>query len=159
MKSSPLAFFFTVSNYGVWLPGDARGWIEYKRGWQLPDPVRELEAKALMTETSVILNETCRNLVEAQIAETCDFRNWTLHATNCRSNHMHFLITAYEVAPKTIRSTVKAWCTRRLKAAIDPLRENWWAERGSIRWIFTEECLERVILYILVGQDRRPATQ
>ena len=156
MKSNPLAFFFTVSNYGVWLPGDSRGWIEYKHGWQLPDPIRELEAKARMTETSVILNETSRNLVEAQIAETCKFRNWILHAANCRSNHMHFVISKYQVAPKIIRSTVKAWCTRRLKEKIDDSRENWWAERGSIRWIFTEESLERVILYVLQGQDRKP---
>jgi len=156
VKSDPLAFFFTVSNYGVWLPGDSRGWIEYKHGWQLPDPIRELEAKTLMTETSVILNETSRDLVEAQIAETCKFRNWTLRAANCRSNHMHFVISTHQVAPKIIRSTVKAWCTRRLKENIDHTRENWWAERGSIRWIFTEESLERVILYVLQGQDRKP---
>jgi REP element-mobilizing transposase RayT len=158
VKSNPLAFFFTVSNYGVWLPGDTRGWIENKHGWQLPDPIGEIEAKALMTEKSVILNETSRDLVEAQIAETCAFRNWILHAANCRSNHMHFVISAYQVAPKIIRSTVKAWCTRRLKEKIDPLRENWWAERGSIRWVFTEESLEQVIQYVLVGQDRKPPT-
>ena len=158
VKSDPLAFFFTISNYGVWLPGDSRGWIEYKHGWQLPDPIRELEAKARMTETSVLLNEMSRDLVEAQIAETCEFRNWTLRVTNCRSNHMHFVISAYQVAPKIIRSTVKAWCTRRLKEKIDPLRENWWAERGSIRWVFTEESLERVIQYVLLGQDRKLLT-
>jgi REP element-mobilizing transposase RayT len=154
VKSDPLAFFFTISNYGVWLPGDSRGWIEYRNGWQLPDPIRELEAKARMTETSVILNETSRNLVEAQIAETCDFRNWILQAANCRSNHMHFVISTHKVAPKIIRSTVKAWCTRRLKESIDSLRENWWAERGSIRWVFTEDSLERVILDVLQGQDQ-----
>jgi hypothetical protein len=46
----PLGFFLTWVTYGTWLPGDARGWVEYRHGWQLPDPVRELEAAARMTE-------------------------------------------------------------------------------------------------------------
>ena len=154
MNSDPLAFFITISTYGVWLPGDERGWVEHNKGWQLPNPIRELEAKALMTESSVILNDVSRKLVEAQISETCAFRKWNLHAVNCRSNHMHFVLSGCEVNPKSIRSSVKAWCTRRLKKEIDPLRTNWWAERGSIRWVFTEDSLERVILYVLDGQDR-----
>jgi len=52
VKSDPLAFFFTISNYGVWLPGDSRGWIEYKHGWlctlragsKAPDPTRKMES-------------------------------------------------------------------------------------------------------------------
>jgi hypothetical protein len=46
----PLAYFFTWSTYGTWLPGDERGWVEYRHGWQLPDVVRKLEAEARMTE-------------------------------------------------------------------------------------------------------------
>jgi REP element-mobilizing transposase RayT len=158
MYSEPLAFFFTVSTYGVWLPGDSRGWVEHKKGWQLPDPIKELEAKARMNESSVILNETARKLVEAQISETCVFRNWILHAVNCRSNHMHFVISSSGVTPRTIRSGVKAWCTRRLRAEIDSIRVNWWAERGSIRWVYSDDSLERVTLYVLDGQDQAKTT-
>ena len=46
----PLGLFLTWGTYGAWLPGDARGWVEYRRGWQFPNPVRELEASAIMTE-------------------------------------------------------------------------------------------------------------
>ena len=42
----PIAFFITVATYGTWLPGDQRGWVEYHKGWQMPDSVRELEAAA-----------------------------------------------------------------------------------------------------------------
>jgi hypothetical protein len=45
----PLAYFLTWPTYGTWLPGDERGWVEYRRGWQLPDPARKLEAEARMT--------------------------------------------------------------------------------------------------------------
>src|SRR4051812_6675116 len=34
----PLAYFITWVTYGTWLPGDECGWVEYRRGWQLPDP-------------------------------------------------------------------------------------------------------------------------
>ena len=43
----PIAFFLTWSTYGTWLPGDARGWVEYQHGFQLPDPILELECAAI----------------------------------------------------------------------------------------------------------------
>ena len=78
----PLAFFITWTTYGTWLPGDERGWIEYRRGWQLPDPVTKLEAKARMTEDACILDPQERAVVEATIAEHCAKRGWELHAVN-----------------------------------------------------------------------------
>jgi hypothetical protein len=35
-----------------------------------------------------------------------------------------------------------------------PIRQNWWAERGSRRYINDEESLEAAILYVRDGQDR-----
>lgn len=65
-----------------------------------------------------------------------------------------------------VRNQLKAWCTRRLKelearrqqASGDsrndiPLRENWWAERGSQRFINDQDSLEDAILYVRDGQD------
>src|SRR5271165_1258640 len=37
----PLAYFLTWPTYGTWLPGDERGWVEYRHSWQLPDPARK----------------------------------------------------------------------------------------------------------------------
>ena len=34
------------------------------------------------------------------------------------------------------------------------IRENWWAERGSQRFIYDSESLEDAILYVRDGQDR-----
>src|SRR5262245_15427802 len=67
----PLAYFLTWSTYGTWLPGDERGWIEYRHGWQLPDPIRKLEAQVRMTEDACRLDHEQRAVVERQIAETC----------------------------------------------------------------------------------------
>ena len=54
MHGDPVGYFLTWVTYGTWLPGDSRGWVKYRAGWQLPDPIRECEAKVLMGENACI---------------------------------------------------------------------------------------------------------
>jgi REP element-mobilizing transposase RayT len=160
----PLAYFLTWPTYGTWLPGDESGWVEYRHGWEAPDPLRKLEAEARMTEDACILDPEQRRLVEQTIADHCRIRCWHLHVVNCRTNHLHVIVTA-PVPPKRIQVQFKAWCTRRLKEAelkrreargdYSPIREEWWAERGSRRWINDEESLTEAILYVRDYQHRQ----
>src|SRR5688572_5449193 len=53
--AEPLAYFITWATYGTWLPGDERGWVEYRHGWKLPDAMKKLEALATMTENACVL--------------------------------------------------------------------------------------------------------
>lgn len=159
MRDDPLAFMFTWSTYGTWLPGDARGWVEYRRGFQLPDPILEIECRANMTEDACRLNPQQRERVHVQVAETCQHKQWVLHAVNCRTNHIHVVLSSI-AAPTTIREQLKAWCTRRLKeqqlaAGVSRRdgRTKWWTERGSIRWIFREDDLAAAISYVRDQQD------
>jgi REP element-mobilizing transposase RayT len=161
--AEPLAYLITWATYGTWPPGDERGWVEHRHGWQTPDPIRKLEAETRMAEDACVLDPIQRDAVQKQVEETCRIRGWHLHAVNCRSNHMHLVVTA-PVHPKKIRSQIKAWCTRKLKEVAEiqrlvdghngPARENWWAERGSQRWINDDDSLEAAILYVRDGQDR-----
>jgi REP element-mobilizing transposase RayT len=153
MHGDPIGYFLSWVTYGTWLPGDARGWVEYRAGWQLPDPIREREAKARMTEDACILTREQRRAVEAQIAETCAHRGWTLHVVNCRSNHVHVVVTSDVANPKKIRIDLKAWATRTLKEKFDGSRDNWWAERGSIRYLNSDDDLAAATLYVRDGQD------
>ncbi len=155
MHGDPIAYFLTWVTYGTWLPGDARGWVEYRRGWQWPNPVRELEARARMTEGACVRTPDQRRAVEEQIAATCAQRGWTRHAVNCRSNHAHVVVTADVANPKKIRRDLKAWATRALKDKFNGTRENWWAERGSVRYINRDDDLEAAILYVRDGQEGR----
>jgi REP element-mobilizing transposase RayT len=153
----PIAYFITWATYGTWLPGDERGWAHFGHGWQLPDPVRKLEAAARMSEDACILTPEERAAVHEQVAETCRIRGWVLHAVNCRTNHLHVVVTA-PLKPKTVREQSKAWCTRKLKDLRksknpDDVRDNWWAERGSQRVIHFDADLEAAILYVRDGQD------
>ncbi|MGI8981046.1 MAG: hypothetical protein ACR2FY_17610 [Pirellulaceae bacterium] len=164
----PIAFFLTWPTYGTWLPGDERGWIEYGQGFQLPDPIRKMEAEARMTEDACILNDEQRHLVEKTVADHCAIRGWVLHAVNCRTNHLHIVVTA-SLHPKKVRSQLKAWCTRRLKeleakrrsttnpkrergSEEPPVRENWWVERGSGRYLNDQASLDAAIVYVRDGQ-------
>lgn len=161
-QPDPLAFFLTWPTYGTWLPGDPRGWVEYQHGWRTPDPIREFEARAMMTEDACVLDVAQRRLVEETIRDHCQRRGWHLYAVNCRTNHLHVVVAA-PANPKQVRGQLKAWCTRRLKeletarlqVANDPspVRAEWWAERGSRRWINDEASLEAATNYVRDGQD------
>ncbi len=153
----PIGYFLTWVTYGTWLPGDARGWVEYQHGWKLPDPVREFEAAARMKEDACRLTKDQRTAVEQQIRETCRHRGWDLYAANCRSNHVHVVVSAAGIRPKKIRTDLKAWATRRLIQEFDRGRKNWWAERGSIRFLFDEDRLDKAIEYVNEAQDKKSA--
>ena len=159
--AEPLAYFLTWPTYGTWLPGDQRGWVQYHRGHQLPDPVLEREAQARMEEEACILDRTQRDIVEKTIQDHCEIPQWKLFAVNCRSNHLHVVVGA-KVHPDEIRKQLKAWATRHLKAHQKlttghdgNLRTNWWAERGSGRYINDEDSLEAAIIYVQEGQGRQ----
>jgi hypothetical protein len=152
----PLAYFMTWVTYGSWLPGDERGWVKFRHGFQSPDPVRENAARAQMTESACYLTAAQRELVERTIKRHCEIRQWHLHAVNCRTNHVHVVVTA-TLHPDDVREQFKAWCTRKLKEAERAtngkiVREKWWAERGSGQYLNDPAGLEGAVLYTLDGQ-------
>jgi len=169
MTSEPLGYFLTWPTYGTWLPGDDRGWVKWHQGRQPPDPPLRLEALARMTDEACRLSPIERQLVEETVKEHCRLRNWTLHAVNCRSNHLHVVVTA-DRHPDEVREQLKAWTVRKLKqhrsegsAGINEaegapaMRERWWAERGSKRYLNDDDSLEAAILYVREAQDASPA--
>ena len=166
--NDPIGYLLTWATYGTWLPGDARGWVDYQHGLQHPSPVRERDASAKMTEDVCLLSLEQRHAVEAQIAQTCRCRGWHLHAVNCRSNHIHVVVSASNIPPKKILTDMKAWATKCLKSLEksladasgyddvgknDACRENWWAERGSTRHLYNQKALDAAIAYVMEGQD------
>jgi len=109
-----IAFFSTWTTYGTWLPGDNRGWFTRGRGLQEPDLLRTFEAALRMTENAITLDDKQRGLIEETIADHCEIRKWTLHAVNCRTNHVHVVVTADERRIEVPREQFKAWGTRKL---------------------------------------------
>ena len=157
---SILAYHIVWTTYGAWLPGDARGWVKTKTlGVQEPDPKREHQAREHMAEKAVGLDASQRAMVEQTIRDHCRIREWTLHAVNARSNHIHVVVTADRDADEVMRQ-FKAWCSRKLsdaaglneKVAVKAGRRRWFTEGGGNETIEDEEYLENAIRYVLEGQ-------
>jgi REP element-mobilizing transposase RayT len=153
--AEPLAYFLTWTTYGTWLPGDARGWVERPGQFRPPNAGLEAAARALLKEEPCVLDGEQRRLVEQVIARHCAIRGWHLHVVNCRTQHVHVVVTA-GAPPKVVRDQFKAWCTRHLKALqrarqADPsqaVRVHWWTEGGSTRWLNDEVSLTEAITYV-----------
>ena len=156
-----IAIFSTWTTYGTWLPGDPRGWFQRGRGLQDPDPVRWLEAALRMTESACTLDRDQRQLVEQTVIDHCAIREWILHGVNCRSNHVHVVVTAPGRRIEEPREQFKAWCTRRLKARAraqpgpGTARANWWSERGWDEYLDDEDALAEVVAYVVERQGTR----
>jgi REP element-mobilizing transposase RayT len=149
-----IAFFYTWTTYGTWLPGDERGWFKNGR-LQNPDLTLKLESQLKMAESAFLLTHDQRRLVEFTTADHCVRRNWMLHAVNCRSNHVHVVATAHRRKIEDPRKQFKAWCTQKLDEHNDsmPFRENWWTQRGWDDYIDDINSLETIISYVRDVQD------
>ena len=141
-----LALFTTWTTYGTWLPGDDRGWFDPSIGLCEPDTLHMREATLMMAEDAVVLDLAQRQIVDRIIVAHCRIRGWELHAVNCRSNHVHVLLTA-ETIINIPREQFKAWCTRSLKPT-DPRRKKWWTERGWDVYVDHEESIQTIAEYI-----------
>ncbi len=152
----PLAYFLTWTTYGSWLPGDERGWVEKPGQFQVPDRNRQQAARECMTEAELTLDVEQRRIVEDTIAAHCRIRGWHLHAVNVHCQHVH-VVTAPGRNPEEIMDQFKAWCRRKLKAREQSMgstavRQNWWTQRGSKRWLNDTNSLEAAVKYVMEEQ-------
>ncbi len=158
MENDPIGFFITWTCYGTWLPGDSRGWNNWHRGYQIPQPRLEDWSRDQMADQPVILCDAQRQIVHETITDHCRFRGWTLHQHDCRTNHVHVVVSAVDYHVGKVRSEFKSWSTRRLKEQQRkrglPLRKRWWARGGSGRILFDDDALSAAIQYVGEAQDK-----
>src|SRR5437660_843950 len=145
----PLAFLITFRSYGTWLHGDERGSVnrfrnQYKSP-RLPPEKRWLETNAQrLKRPIVILDAAQRQCVEAAAGETCEIRNWHLHALNVRTNHVHLVVAAGEKKPDTVLNAFKANATRRMrKSGVWKSTMSPWADKGSKGYLWNEQSIAR----------------
>ena len=154
--SGPIAYFLTWTTHGSWLPGDARGWTKRTGTFCLPNEPLLIAASRTMTTSPVTLSMAQRRAVHHAIHVTCGHREWTLHACQCRTQHVHVVVSARNISPKLILAQLKAWTTRRLMAisCTRSAHRRLWTRGGSARLIYGESALARVIEYVAEAQDR-----
>ena len=98
---APLAYFISWTTKGSWLHGDPRGWVmDGIEGIREPDAELYERMRQQMSDDAVVLDHEQRAIVMKTINEHCAIRHWTLHAINARTNHVHIVVTANDVALK-----------------------------------------------------------
>ncbi len=155
-RPDPLAFFLTWTTYGTWLPGDSRGWTDGAGSMHTAAPQLARAAQRAMNGPAIGLSVSQRRRVEQSIVQHAAVRGWTLHAVQCRTTHVHVVVTATGVAPETIMAQFKAWGTRALNAMRDRQSESHgrvWTRGGSMRRIYDDEGLAAVVVYVVECQD------
>ncbi len=100
----------------------------------------------------VHLDDRRRTTVDAAIRETSRIREWTLHALNVRTNHVHMVVGACS-QPKRILSVLKANATRRMReSGVWVEGRSPWAAGGSRRYLWSEEAVFDAVAYVLDHQ-------
>ena len=89
----PMGYLLTFRTFGTWLHGDERSSIS-RRGKVLPKSFKieaniplNKEMSRLQKQQAVILDSNQRECVRAAVVEVCEYRDYTLHALNVRTNH------------------------------------------------------------------------
>jgi REP element-mobilizing transposase RayT len=96
----------------------------------------------------VLLTEHQRSIADEAIREHCGFRNWQIVEVNCRTNHVHLIVTAFDASPERVMDELKAYATRALRRAGFFMDQKPWTRHGSTRYIKTQESLNAAIRYV-----------
>ena len=153
----PLAFHITFGTYGTRLHGDDRGTVDRSEN-NFGDPIVGRQEQWHAEETSKlkyprrILTVEQRITIEQMIPAICERGGWTHIVSAAAPDHVHNLIAA-TVAGKDVRKWLKRWLGESLSARwpTEP-GQSWWAECGSVKWVWKEDYLGRVDEY--VGRQR-----
>ena len=157
MFNAPLGYFITFRTYGSWLHGDDRGSVDQKHNTfgtplRSPNPARATFERVHMKHEAVELTDSQRATVHDAIVGVCEYRKWTLHALNVRTNHVHIVVTC-DATPEEAMNTFKAYATRalRIKGLIGT-ESKVWSHHGSTIYLFRPENMHEKIKYVLEGQ-------
>ncbi len=153
-----IAYLITFRTYGTWLHGDRRGSTDRDHnvyGTPLLDAHagRRRSARQRLVHPPVTLSQSCRNAVAETIQQVCGHRDWTLHALNVRSNHVHVVVAAPQ-PPEHVMLAFKSWSTRRLRQSrLVQGDMNVWSRHGSTRYIWKPHQLAEACRYVVESQS------
>jgi len=149
----PLAYHITFGTYGTRLHGDPRGTVD--RSHNRPgdpiigaDPIWWSRESASLRFQPVLLTSEQQEFAEVAIPGICARGGWTYIICSAGTDHVHTMLsTAAEGA--AVRKWLKRWLGEALSDAWPLLPgQSWWAEGGSVKWIWTEGYLDNVYDYI-----------
>jgi REP element-mobilizing transposase RayT len=156
----PLAYHITFGTYGTRLHGDERGTIDRTMN-KFGEPIVGVDVEWQQIERSLlkfpprVLTLEQRLFIEEVVPSVCIRGGWKHLATAAAPDHVHNVLSA-EVEGKDVRKWLKRWVSEAMNERWT-LQEGevWWAECGSVRWVWTEDYYERAIDYVKRQMTRR----
>ena len=102
-----LATMYTITTYGVWLRGDARGWVDDGVVFP-PDPLLEIKDHRALKEPPYLINSSDRWSIGRAMGESLrDRLKLSVYAMCVQSWHSHFVVGMTEHAPAAIVKCAK----------------------------------------------------
>ena len=156
----PMAYHITWGTYGTRLHGDERGTVDRSMN-NFGDPIigrdgdwHRIESSRLRFPARVLTVEQ-RLLIENIVPDICIRGGWTFVTTAAADDHVHNIISS-PVDGKDIRKWLKRWVSEALNKRW-PIEQGqvWWAECGSVKWIWNEDYYRRAADYVR-GQRTHP---
>ncbi|MCC9606565.1 transposase [Blastopirellula sp. JC732] len=120
--------------------------------WFFSDQVQSNLTLSSRRAASISLSIAQRELVEQAIADCCQQNGWSLVAANCRSNHVHAMVSA-TIDPQEILRALKEAAALQLNQAAAP-RESWWEKGGNVRSLNNDIGIQAAMFYIRVILQR-----
>ena len=152
-----LGYHIVISGYGLWLPGDERGfwsdaWDEQIGFWgphmlHATDPVRERIARERMKRDPVRITPEMMAVVGSTLHDCADKSEWLVAALAIEPTHTHMLLTATK---RDIDKTVK-WLKDRFTKEIHRQTSHTgpvWCKGRWREFIEDDQHWENVVEYI-----------
>lgn len=149
----PLAYLITFHTYGTWLHGDSRGSVDRDHRTPNTPPLPRSDSRRAaevvrLKDEPVALSDSERGTADRCVREVCDYRGWTLHAVNVRTNHVHVVVSA-ATTPERVMNGLKSWMTRKIRQ-VNAVRvgTSLWTRHGSTRHLWDNRDLDGAIEYV-----------
>lgn len=153
MPGTPLAYHITFGAYGTRLHGDERGTVDRKHNCPGEptldtDPPRQNFEASLMRFPSINFTHDQRRFIETHVPTICERGGWPYHISAAGKDHVHVLLAA-DAHGSVVRRLLKRWLGQTLSERWPTdARRTWWAEGGSVKWVWDEHYLRRAFDYI-----------
>ncbi len=158
MTREPLAYLITIHAYGSWLPGRSSGYVDRQHN-HFGEPMLQGNDVILQKQKDQMIGEPIhfdrpmRHVVDQALREHAQVKQWQIYPLHVRTNHVHVVITAKDIAVEKVMMQCKAWATRRLREKFgfdNSIRV--WSRHGSTRYLWTETQVRAAIHYVLHEQ-------
>jgi len=155
MYSRPLAHHLTWGTYGTRLHGDERPTVErahnrYGEATLEYDQHRWFREAGLLRFPPIAFDDGRMRVVESLVPTICTRGGWTLFACACGPDHVHVLLDTNGNDAKAVRMWLKRWLGEALSERFAlPTGATWWAECGSVKFIFDDRYFGRALPYVL----------